>query len=126
MPHRAQPAYQGSTKKISYKLFDIELFWDALEEQSIVPFTNEALFAGNEQCNDDTEVLSVEEEIERAKQQSREGLRRKRSSSKSSLIVGYGEGRATREIELIWWPNLYRLTNHGRLVIRIYISKCEF
>ena len=29
------------------------------------------------------------------------------------LIVGHGEGRATREVELIWWPALYKISEHA-------------
>ena len=74
-----------------------------------------------------TAPLSAEEEILRAKQRAHVlGRKSKRPSSKTSLIVGYGEGRATREIEIIWWPDLYSMSEHGQMVIRIFLEKCEF
>jgi hypothetical protein len=101
--------------------------WDALEEQRLVTFIDETMFAGNEVCNESSDILTAEEEIERAKERASNTVQyRRRVSSKSSLIVGFGEGRATREIELIWWPHLYSVTSHGRLVIRLYVKKCEF
>ena len=120
--HKRPPCYQAKTRKISYKIFDVDLFFDALEESEVV-FNTEVLFVGNLAFEEEETPLSAEEEILRAKQ--RAGTR-SRPSSKSTLIVGYGEGRATREIEFIWWPDLYNATKHGRLVIRMYIEKCEF
>ena len=35
-------------------------------------------------------------------------------------------GRATREVELIWWSALYKMSEHGQLIIRFYLEKCEF
>ena len=102
---------------------------DALEEQNLASLNTEVLFSGNEMCEEEEgeEGLSAEEEIKRAKQRVYvPGQKMKRPSSKSSLIVGYGEGRATREVELIWWPNLYTLTEHGQMVLRMYIEKCNF
>ena len=47
----------------------------------------------------------------------------KRTNHRASLEVSEGEGRATREIELIWWSNLYSLTSHGKLSVRFFIKK---
>ena len=126
--HRAQPTYKSATRRISYKIFDPESFFDALEE-SQVPFQTEVLFSGNMVCEENTSAtpLSAEEEILRAKQRAHiPAGQRKRPSSKSTLVIGLGEGRATREIELIWWPDLYMLTEHGQMVIRMFVEKCEF
>ena len=102
MSHKAQPAYKKCTRKISYKLFDIEQFWNALEEQSTLPFNDEALFAGNQEIADPTVAMSAEQEIANAKERANKPLQeRQRTSSKSMLIVGLGEGRTTREIELV-------------------------
>ena len=47
---------------------------------------------------------------------------RMKATSKSEICVGYGQGRATRELELIWWPSLYT-SSHGKLTIRFYVQK---
>ena len=47
----------------------------------------------------------------------------KRVTSKAGLKVGPGQGRTTREIELIWWPDLYSTTNNGKLAIRFFLKK---
>lgn len=127
-PHRSQPSYNSNTRKISYKIFYPNCFFDALEE-SHVSLTTEATYSGNEVHEDSSSVtaLTAEEEIQRAKQRAHTpGQKRKRPSSKSCLVVGLGEGRATWEIELIWWPDLYPVTEHGQLVVRMFIEKCEF
>ena len=51
---------------------------------------------------------------------------RSRISAQSNLVFGHGEGRATRELDLIWWSNLYNCINVGKLAIRIYVSRIEF
>lgn len=47
---------------------------------------------------------------------------RVRPTLRSELVVGLGQGRATREIELIWWPDLYE-SGHGKLTLRFFIEK---
>jgi len=39
------------------------------------------------------------------------------------LIVAREEGRAMREFEIIWWPELFSNTNHGNMTLRFYVSK---
>lgn len=124
--HKAQPCYQASIRKISYKIFDADNFFDALEE-SEVTLETELLYYGSAIVEETKTGLSAKQEILRAKQRVHiAGANRRRPSSKSSLIVGYGEGRATREIELIWWPDLYSRADHGQFVIRLFVQKCEF
>lgn len=124
--HKAQPCYQSKTKRISYKIFDVDGFLEVLDEGK-VDFQQEVLFTGYNHVENETTPLSAEEEIQRAKQMAHApATKRKRPSSKTSLIVGYGEGRATRELEVIWWPDLYNLSEHGQMVIRFFLKKCEF
>ena len=47
----------------------------------------------------------------------------KRASYKASLEVNEGEGRKTREIEFIWWPDLFTATKQGKLAVRFFIKK---
>ncbi|KAJ7373273.1 hypothetical protein OS493_012862 [Desmophyllum pertusum] len=126
--HKAQPTYKSTTRRILYKIFDPESFFDTLEE-SQVTLNTEVLYSGNTVCKESSSAIPLfaEEEIARAKQRAHvPSQRRKRPSSKSTLVVGLGEGRATREIELIWWPDLYTLIEHGQMVIRMFAEKCEF
>jgi hypothetical protein len=58
--------------------------------------------------------LTMKEKIARTKASAntRYSERIKIPTSRSSLIVSPGEGRATREAEMIYWPDLYALTGH--------------
>ena len=82
------------------------------------------LFEGNEISSNQGD-LSAEDEIARAKARVHTPARKKkrRPSSKSLLQVGLGEGRATRKVEIIWWPNVYTVTEHGQMIIRMYIYR---
>ena len=44
-----------------------------------------------------------------------------RVTARSSIVIG-GEGRATRELELQWWPNLFQ-SQYGKLTIRFFVEK---
>jgi len=126
--HKAQPSYKSLTHKISYKIFDLEHFLEALEEGD-VSFDQDVLYSGNSPVEREQMIapLSAEEEILRAKQRVHVPVRkRKRPSSKTSLIIGYGEGKATREIELIWWPDLYHMSEHGQMVVRFFLENVNF
>ena len=43
----------------------------------------------------------------------------------STLVVGYSEGRGTRELDLIWWPNLYKTALLGKMCIQLYVSRVQ-
>lgn len=79
----------------------------------------EALFAGNTQMesagSSSQTALTAEEEIAKAKSLAYHKEGGQRSSFKSVLFVGLGNGRATREVEIIWWPELYS-TSHGQII----------
>ena len=125
--HRGQPCYQSATLKVSYKLFRLEQLVSALEEQPLVSLQRQLLLEGNEISSNQGD-LSAEDEIARTKARVHipAGKKKRRPSSKSLLQVGLGEGRATREVEIIWWPNVYTVTEHGQMIIRMYIQKCDF
>ena len=42
------------------------------------------------------------------------------------IVIGCGKGRATREFEIIWWPQKFSTSNHGKLTLRFYVSKVVF
>ena len=44
----------------------------------------------------------------------------------ASLVVGEGEGRATREFEVIWWPDMYQDQRRGKLTLRFYVGKVHY
>lgn len=87
------------------------------------------MYSGNSPVEEETVAapLSAEEEIRRVKQKVHMlGAKRRRASSKTSLTIGYGKGRATRELEVICWPDLYQFSEHGQMIVRFFLEKCEF
>ena len=126
MPHKGLPVYKANTRKVSYKIYQIEKLQNALDEQSLVQLNTNILYAGQTQLTEEANPGTADEEIARAKQRAYQPRQQRRPSSKSVLVVGRGEGRSTREVEVICWPDLYALTNHGQMTLRLFIEKCEF
>lgn len=128
-PHKRPPFYATSTKRVSYKVFCIEPFANALHEQTLVRLKESVLHSGQEEVEQHADLDPLEE-LRAAKKHSfwndtpseQAGIT-KRIDHRASLEVGEGEGHATREIELIWWLNLYSLTSHGKLCVRFFIKK---
>jgi hypothetical protein len=114
---------------VSYKIFNPEKLYLSLQEQDLVELKTEGLFAGNtpiENAGSSSQsALTAEEEIAKAKSLAYRKQGGQKPSFKSVLFVGLGKGRATREVEIIWWPELYS-TSHGQMTIRMFIEKCQF
>ena len=126
VPHRKAPFYASSTKRVSYKVFNIGPFAEALHEQDTVQLKESVLYSGQEEVEDDG-IRDPKEELEAAKNRrfwnTNEGTSQKRPSYKGTLEISQGNGRATREVELIWWPSLFSATNHGKLIVRFFVKK---
>lgn len=126
MPHKGLPVYKSNARKVSYKIFQLERLQNALDEQGLFQLNTNILYAGHTQFSEEASHGTEDEEIARAKQRAYQPTQGRRPSSKSVLVVGRGEGRSTREVEVIWWPELYALTNHGQISLRLFIEKCDF
>jgi len=42
------------------------------------------------------------------------------------IVIGGGEVKATREFEIIRWPEMFSTSNHGKVTLRFYVSKVVF
>ena len=124
VPHKKPPFYSASTKRVSYRTFNIAPFANALHEQDLVRLKESVVMCGREEVEGDESHNPVDE-LEAAKSRSHWNIqeRSKRVDYKGELEVGPGEKRCTREIELVWWPELFPTTNHGKLVIRFFVKK---
>ena len=104
------------------------MFTDALHEQTLVKLKDTAWYSGLEEVEKRSN-LSPQEELHAVKSRSFWSIARnaepvaKRVTAKAGLEVGPRQGRTTREIELIWWPDLYSTTNNGKLAIIFFIKK---
>ena len=118
--HLRQPIFKRSTRRFSYKIFDEENFFRLLDEQNVLQFRPGALFRNHEEVPDVSE-MDAEEALALAKQRSRNAAAR--PTSRSRIEVSMGEGRCTREVELIWWPGLYSYSSYGKLTVRFFVRK---
>ena len=125
IPHKRPPFYSVSTKRVSYKLFSLAPLADTLQEQDLVRSKESIIYSGTEEVKGN-QTENPGEELRAAKSRSywtTGGAPDKRADYKGCIEVGRGEGRNTREIELIWWPELFPSTNHGKLSLRFFIKK---
>lgn len=125
VPHKRPPTYATSTTRVSYKLFAFDQFVEGIHEQNIIKLKESALFSGTAEINE--ERMTLHDEIEAAMQRdpwnNREAQRHRRPTLHASIEINEGEGRVTREIEVIWWPNLFEVTKHGQLTLRFFLEK---
>ena len=122
--HRRQPMFKKETKRLSYKIFDEQLFRELMEEQRLVPLKFSALYRNDNEVADLAE-MDVEDALAMAKARAKKNIRDTgKPTSRSTIEIGHGEGRCTREVEFIWWPTLYSQTSgHGKLTVRYYLKK---
>lgn len=122
--HRRQPMFKKETKRLSYKIFDEQLFREVMEEQRLVPLKFSALYRNDNEVADLAE-MDVEDALAMAKARAKKNIRDTgKPTSRSTIEIEHGEGRYTREVEFIWWPTLYsQASGHGKLSVRYYLKK---
>jgi len=101
------PILKSLARKITYRLFDTNIF----KEASTLEWWLWTRRTSSESS---------------AKSRAHRQGSRSRITAQSNLVVGHGEGRATPELDLIWWSNLYNCINEGKLAIWIYVSRMVF
>lgn len=119
--HCRQPIFKRNTRRFSYKIFDEESLRKLLDEQDVRQFRPGALFRNHEEVADISDMVA-EEALELAKRRARHHTTAK-PTSRSVIEIGIGEGRCTREVELIWWPDLYSFSQYGKLTVRFFVRK---
>ena len=119
------PIFSPSSRKVTYRLFDITKLKEALEIQNVVSLKEEVLWSGEVQAANNLAVIVPREALLVAKRKAHGQVPRERITCRSTLVVGYGNGQATRERDIIWWPNLYNTGLLGKLSIRLYVSRVE-
>ena len=120
VPHKKPPFYCPSTRRVSYKVYSLTSFTDALHEQTLLKLNDTAWYSDLQEVEKRSD-LSTQEELQAAKnrsfwstvrnlrwnEESSGDLLTKRLTAKASLEVGPRQGRTTREVEVIWWPDVY-------------------
>lgn len=124
--HWRPPILKALTKKITYRLFDLTILKDALERQTILSLKEQVHWCREDELTNGQGINEdPREAIAAAKRKARGQVIQNTITSTSNFVVGYGEGRATRELDVIWWPNLYNNIAFGKLVFRIYVNKVQ-
>ena len=123
--HWRAPILRSSARKITYRLFDLNTLRLELEKQNTVILKEQVSWNGDKQVSDNLSEMDPMEALAAAKRRAHGKAPKDRITCKSNFVVGYGEGRATRELDLIWWPNLYDTDAFGKMCIRLYISRVQ-
>ena len=105
--HRRQPMFAKETKKLSFKVYEEQLFRELFEEQDFVTSKVKALYQSDKEVPDISD-MDVEDALALAKERAKRNVQNAgRPTSSSAIEISCGEGRSTREVEFIWWPTLY-------------------
>ena len=123
--HWRAPILTSSATKVTYRFFELDRVKTALEKQDTVSLKKQVLWSGDKEVTDSLLQIDPRDALIAARRKARGETPRDKITCRSHMVVGYGEGRATRELDLIWWPDLYRSVSLGKLCIRIYVSRVE-
>ena len=123
--HWRAPILTSSATKVTYRFFELNQVKTALEKQDTVSLKEQVLWSGDKEVTDNLTEIDPRDALIAARRKAHGQAPRDEITCKSDMVVGYGEGQATRELDLIWWPNLYRSVFLGKLCIRIYVSRVE-
>lgn len=125
-PHWRPPVWKGSARQISWKCFELDEV-KALFQSSSTPLALNKSFNGGREVADTRLALSGVSAIALAKAKARGASdTNQQPTCCASLVVGKGEGRATREFEVIWWPDMYQDQRRGKLTLRFYVGKVHY
>lgn len=113
-------------RKITYRLFDTNIFKVALQKQTILPLKEQVHWSGDCELNEPFAKVDPREALAAAKSRAHRQGSRSRITAQSNTVVGHGKGRATRELDLIRRSNLYKCINVGKSAIKIYVSSIDF
>ena len=104
--------------------FYLGIIKHALAKQNIVTLKERALWNGHvlvteHEKQGDTDRIQA---LLATKRKAHGAIPIARIMCMSNLIIGYREGQVTREIDVIWWPNLYHTGLMGKISIRLFVS----
>lgn len=125
-PHWRPPVWKGSARQMSWKCFELDEVKNLFQSSS-TPLALNKCFNGEREVADTGSVLSGVSAIALAKAKARgTSDASQQPTCRATLVVGVGEGRATREFEVIWWPDMYEDKRRGKLILRFYIGKVQY
>ena len=116
--HLKPPIWKEKAMRMSFKTNNIRDVQLALSEQSAVHLCLSKSFNGTKEIPSSGQALSGRAALEAAKAK----RTAKQASLQSEIIIGVGQGRSSRECELIWYP-IFDTSNKGILTVRTYVGK---
>ena len=114
------PVWREKSRVFHYKDHEVNDVISALSYQSSVPLELKKSYRGNMEVAASNELLTAQQALQAAKERARSKKSSTIPTRQIEIVVGNGEGRATREFEVIWWPDLFSDKRHGKLTLRIY------
>ena len=121
--HLRPPVWREKSRVFHYKDHEVNDVISALSYQSSVPLELKKSYRGNMEVAASNELLTAQQALQAAKERARSKKSSTIPTRQIEIVVGNGEGRATREFEVIWWPDLFSDNKHGKLTLRFYVSK---
>ena len=121
--HWRRSIWRPTATCISWKSFKIDEI-KAVFADSSIPLAICKAFHGQQEEDDNQQTsLGGISAIVLAKARARGHVIRQFPTYRASLIIGEGDGRAWREFELIWWPDLFHHQERGKLTLHYYVGK---
>ena len=118
--HLHPPVWREKSRVFHYKDHEVNDVISALSYQSSVPLELKKSYRGNMEVAASNELLTAQQALQAAKERARSKKSSIIPTRQIEIVVGNGEGRATREFEVIWWPDLFSDNRHGKLTLQIY------
>ena len=116
--HLEPPMWKENVVCMSFKTEDIGDVQRALSEQTIIDLRLAKAYNGTTELARSALQLSGRAALEAAKKR----RTAQQATLQSQIIIGQGQGRATRECELIWCP-MFDTSTNGILTVRVYVAK---
>lgn len=123
--HLRPPVWRETSKVLSYRDYHISDLVDALQKRSGVKLHIKKAYLGDKESAF-TDEQDGRTALEAAKARAHARTANKSPTLQIQIVVGRGEGRATREFELLWWPEMFSTNRHGKLTLRFFVSKVNF
>ena len=118
--HLRPPVWREKSRVFHYKDHEVNDVISALSYQSSVPLELKKSYRGNMEVAASNEFLTAQQALQAAKERARSKKSSTIPTRQIEIVLGNGEGRATGEFKVIWWPDLFSDNKHGKLTLQIY------
>lgn len=118
--HWRPPMMRRSVLRISYKTTCMESFTQCFSVAGTTIKTS-AHFSEEREVpiESKTDVVQTAEDVIRLAMRKEESI-----SCSCELKIDPGQ-KPSRELELIWWPNIYEHSDYGKLSLRFYVGRVQ-